>query len=109
VINPDVQLDAGDLNKLTEAVLRFVAACSSSQWSGSDATPELLAAFVRPNDPTIDHLLRVAATKLEAAGRRTGLDGYTSTSKPRVWEMAEAIWAAAVEVRIRYVLPPASF
>ena len=54
-------------------------------------------------------MLRVAATKLEAAGRSTALDGYVSASKARVWEMAEGIWAAAVELRIRYVLPPASF
>jgi hypothetical protein len=127
VLNPDIQLDAGYLNKLTEAVrgclqlapregeteiaresfeIRFLP---PSQWSGTEPAPEFLAAFVRRNDPAIDQMLRVAATKLEAAGRRTSLDGYVSGSKPRVWEMAEAIWVAAVELRIRYVLPPASF
>src|ERR1700676_464791 len=127
VVNPDVQLDAGYLNKLTEAVrgsLQLVLSegeteigresfeirlLPPSQWSGSDAAPELLAAFVRPNDPAVDQMLRVAATKLEAAGRSTALDGYVNNSKPRVWEMAEAIWAALVEARISYVLPPASF
>ena len=113
VVNPDVQLDAGYLNKLTEAVrgslqltLREgeteiaresfeIRLLPPSQWSGTDAAPELLAAFVRPNDPAIDQMLRVAATKLEAAGRSTALDGYVSGNKARVWEMAEAIWAAA--------------
>ena len=113
VANPDVQLDAGYLNKLTEAVrgslqlaLREgeteiaresfeVRLLPPSQWSGTDAAPELLAAFVRPNDPAIDQTLRVAAAKLEAAGRSTALDGYASGSKSHVWEMAEAIWAAA--------------
>jgi hypothetical protein len=127
VANPDVQLDAGFLNKLTEAVrgslqltLREgeteiaresfeVRLLPPSQWSGTDAAPELLAAFVRPNDPAIDQTLRVAAAKLEAAGRSTALDGYASGNKSHVWEVAESIWAAAVEVRIRYVLPPASF
>jgi very-short-patch-repair endonuclease len=127
VANPDVQLDAGYLNKLTEAVrgsLQLalhegeteiaresfeIRLLPPSQWSGTDAAPELLAAFVRPNDPAIDQMLRVAATKLEAAGRSTGLDGYVSASKSRVWEMSEAIWAALVEARIRYVVPPASF
>src|SRR6202790_5664147 len=114
VLNPDVQLDAGYLNKLTEAVrgslqltLREaetdiaresfeIRLLPPSQWSGTDPAPELLAAFVRPNDPAIDQMLRVAATKLEAAGRSTALDGYVSASKARVWEMAEAIWAALV-------------
>ncbi|HTC14015.1 MAG TPA: DUF4011 domain-containing protein, partial [Chthoniobacterales bacterium] len=127
VVNPDVQLDAGYLNRLTEAVrgslqlaLREgeteiasesfeIRLLPPSQWSGTDGAPELLAAFVRPNDPAVDQMLRGAATKLEAAGRSTALDGYVSASKPRVWEMAEAIWAALAEVRIRYVLPPASF
>jgi hypothetical protein len=86
VVNPDVQLDAGYLNKLTEAVrgslqlaLREgeteiaresfeIRLLPRSQWSGSEGAPELLAAFVRPNDPAIDQMLRVAATKLEAAG-----------------------------------------
>jgi very-short-patch-repair endonuclease len=127
VVNPDVQLDAGYLNKLTEAVrgslqlaLREgeteiagesfeVRLLPPSQWSGTDPAPELLAAFVRPNDPAIDQMLRVAATKLETAGRSTALNGYVSGSKLRVWEIAEFIWAALVELRIRYVLPPASF
>src|ERR1700733_87334 len=104
VINPDVQLDAGYLNKLTEAVRGSLQlalregeteiACESfeirllppSQWSGADPAPELLAAFVRPNDPAVDQMLRVAATKLERAGRSTALDGYVSSSKARVWE-----------------------
>jgi hypothetical protein len=112
VANPDVQLDAGYLNKLAEAVrgslqlaLREgeteiaresfeIRLLPPSQWSGSEGAPELLAAFVRQNDPAIDLTLRVAATKLEAAGRSTVLDGYVSASKARVWEMAEAIWAA---------------
>ena len=62
VVNPDVQLDAGYLNKLTEAVrgslqlvlhegeTEIARECFEirllppSQWSGTDAAPELLAA-----------------------------------------------------------------
>ena len=69
VVNPDVQLDAGYLNKLTEAVrgslqltLREgeaeiaresfeIRLLPPSQWSGTDAAPELLAAFVRQAAP----------------------------------------------------------
>jgi hypothetical protein len=65
VVNPDVQLDAGHRNKLTEAVrgslqlaLREgeteivresfeIRLLPPSQWSGTEGAPELLAAFER--------------------------------------------------------------
>lgn len=64
-----------------------------SHWGGGQSAPELLAAFVRPNDPAVDVVLRDAATKLAAAGRETALNGYASGRKSRAWEMAEAVWA----------------
>ncbi|MBO1020955.1 DUF3320 domain-containing protein [Methylobacterium sp. SD274] len=80
-----------------------------SHWGGADAAPELLAAFVRPNDPAVDGILRSAAAILERARRSTAFDGYRSGRKARAWEMAEAIHAAMAALRITYILPPASF
>ena len=80
-----------------------------SHWGGSAAAPKLLAAFVRPNDPSVDVILREAADKLAKAGRNAGLDGYAKGKKARAWEIAEAIWAALVGHGIAYVLPPKSF
>ena len=80
-----------------------------SHWGGSIAAPELLAAFVRPNDPSVDVILREAADKLAKAGRDPALDGYAKGKKARAWEIAEAIWAALVGHGIAYVLPPKSF
>ena len=80
-----------------------------SHWTGSNAARQLLAAFVRPNDPAVDQTLRVAASKLESAHKSSAVDGYESGRKERVWEIAEGIWAAMVSYRITYVLPPASF
>jgi len=80
-----------------------------SHWGGSTAAPELLAAFVRPNDPSVDVILREAADKLAKANRNPGLDGYAKGRKARAWEIAEAIWAALVGHGIAYVLPPKSF
>ncbi|HEY3622104.1 MAG TPA: hypothetical protein VGL12_06845 [Roseiarcus sp.] len=78
-------------------------------WGGSAAAPELLAAFVRPTDASIDVILREAADKLSNAGRNTAIDGYRAGKKARAWEIAEAIWAALVGHSIAYVLPPKSF
>ena len=82
---------------------------SPNEWSGLSTAPELIAAFVRPNDPSVDAILRNAAEKLRRAGRNSALDGYRSRTKARAWELAEAIWAALVDERIVYSLPPQSF
>ncbi|MER2265587.1 DUF3320 domain-containing protein [Methylobacterium oxalidis] len=127
ITTPDVRLDAAMLAGFTEASrleltttledasgerTRNVAELRllpPSHWGGGRSAPELLAAFVRPNDPAVDVILRDAATKLGEAGRETGLNGYTTGKKSRTWELAEAIWAAIADRRVAYVLPPASF
>lgn len=80
-----------------------------SHWGGMSAAPELLAAFVRPNDPNVDVILREAADKLAQAGRDPAIDGYKQGKKARAWEIAEAIWSALAAHSIAYVLPPKSF
>jgi Protein of unknown function (DUF4011)/REase_MTES_1575/AAA domain/Protein of unknown function (DUF3320) len=80
-----------------------------SHWGGVHSAPELLAAFVRPTDPSVDVILREASDKLAAAGRDEAMDGYRKGTKARAWEIADAIWAALVSHSIAYVLPPKSF
>ena len=124
---PDLRLDPGKLAAITESVRAEVILTASrgeeqlacrrtdvellppSHWGGVAAAPDLLSAFVRPNDPAIDLILRDAATALAKAGRATAIDGYTSKRKARAWEIAEAIWIALAARGITYVLPPASF
>ena len=80
-----------------------------SHWGGVNSAPELLAAFVRPTDPSVDVILREASGKLAAAGRDEAMDGYRKGTKARAWEIADSIWAALVSHSIAYVLPPKSF
>ncbi|MDR3474074.1 MAG: DUF3320 domain-containing protein [Devosia sp.] len=86
-----------------------IALLPPSQWGGTGAAPELLAAFVRPNDPAIDVILHDAAAKLAAAGKAPAIDGYRAGKRERTWELASAIWSAIAGRGIVYVLPPASF
>jgi very-short-patch-repair endonuclease len=88
---------------------REIIALARHEWGGSNATPELLAAFVTPNDPGIAEILRDASDKLREHGRQPSLEGYQSQSKDRVWEIASAIWSAVVARRLIYAEPPASF
>ena len=127
VPTPGLHLDAGYLRKLTEATLAdYVISASAgdgaleplriptrlqppSHWGGSGAAPELVAAFVRPNDPSVDVLLHDASRRLAGAGKFGALDGYRSGGRERAWEIASAIWSALAAHGITYVLPPASF
>jgi hypothetical protein len=68
-----------------------------------------VAAFVRPNDPAIDAILRKAADKLASANSPRELDGYRSKKRTRALQIAAAIWAALLDERIVYALPPQSF
>lgn len=78
-------------------------------WGGADAMPELLPAFVMPNDPAVEKVLRAAAHALATAGRPDAIDGYESGDKARVYEIVSAIWSAVSGLQLTYALPPASF
>ena len=127
----DVTLDGGMLARLTEAetaavslALRKVDADASApalaqrdirlellprnQWGGISHLPDLVAAFVQPNDPAVDRLLKRTAEVLRQNDRNPALDGYAGGAK-RAWELASAIWGATAGMQLDYALPPASF
>ena len=126
IATPDLRLDPGLLAKLTEAcggrstltavvgegeIARHradVELLPPSHWGGVTAAPELLAAFVRPNDPPVDPILRDAAARPSPRPRDAP---RRSTATPRrgrpgSTEIAEAIWIALPARGITYVLPP---
>ncbi|PJJ17449.1 AAA domain-containing protein [Janthinobacterium sp. 67] len=127
----DVQLDGIVLGKLTEAetstitltllgktdasterVLateeRKVELLPRNQWGGLSHLPDLVAAFVQPNEPAIDRLLKQVADVLRQAGKSPALDGYQGGAK-RAWELTSALWTAVAGLGLDYALPPASF
>lgn len=86
-----------------------VEVLARNEWGGAAYMPELLAAFVTPNDPAVDTLLRQSDEVLQRAGKPDAMDGYESKCSRRVWEMASALWSAVASLRLTYALPPASF
>ena len=76
-----VELRRGDevLAKFT----RPVVALARNEWGGARHMPELLAAFVAPNDPAVQRLLRDASGILRNASKSGGLEGYQSGSPKR--------------------------
>jgi very-short-patch-repair endonuclease len=125
----DVQLDGALLTRLTEAekatvsfVLRRAAGESGelarldcviellprNQWGGLSHLPDLVAAFVQPNEPAVERLLKQTAEILCKNGKNPSLDGYKGGPK-RAWELASGIWSAVAATGLDYALPPASF
>ncbi len=96
----------GDLLAMRNAPTELLA---SDQWGGADAMPELLAAFVMPNDPAVDKVLKAASDALRRAGKPSSIDGYERGDRTRVYEIASAIWTAVAGLKLSYTLPPASF
>jgi very-short-patch-repair endonuclease len=77
-------------------------------WGGLGQMPEMVAAFVQPNDPAIARLLKDAAEVLRRHGKATALDGYRSGAR-HAWEQTAALWHALAARGLDYALPPASF
>jgi very-short-patch-repair endonuclease len=80
-----------------------------NQWGGLSAMSNLLAAFVMPNDPAVDRVLKEASNVLRRAGKKDAIDGYESRSRTRSWELISATWSAVCGLKLSYALPPASF
>ncbi len=126
----DVQLDGPLLTRLTEAetatvtlsvrpaanegspiaeVSKAVELLPRNQWGGLSHLPDMVAAFVQPNDPAVDKVLKKVAELLREHGKDAALDGYKQGGSKRAWELAGATWGAISSMKLDYALPPASF
>ena len=121
----DVQLDGAVFTRLTEAetatvtfslrrrdnaipelarLERTVELLPRNQWGGISHMPDLVAAFVQPNEPAVERLLKQAADILRKNGKNPALDGYKGGSK-RAWELVSGIWGAVAAMGLDYALP----
>lgn len=86
-----------------------------NHWSGAAQVPEMVSAFVQPNDPSVDRILKRASEVLHRNGRSGAINGYADRptgcerSPKRAWELASSIWTAIGGLGLTYALPPASF
>jgi len=123
----ELKLSPGFLSKLNEKVagwLTFevvesetvlckrsesVSLLARNEWCGLASLPEILAAFILPNDPAIMPILSRASDLLHMSTGRAAFNGYQEKSRKRAWEQVAAIYKAVAELGIRYINPPPSF
>ncbi len=86
-----------------------VAILAANEWSGLESLPEILAAFVVPNDPAVMRILDTTAQILQTHTGRSALNAYQDKSRERVWQQLSALYQAIGRERIRYVAPLASY
>lgn len=79
------------------------------QWTGGAIMPELIAAFVVPNNPLLSRVLVNAGKTLEKLTGSSALDEYQTQDRNRVRHQVAAIYEALRSEGIVYCTPPASF
>lgn len=80
-----------------------------NEWGGTRSLPESLAAFVMPNHPAVETLLRQARQHLERWTGNPAFEGYQGRDPNRARLQAAAIFSAIADLDITYVGLPASF
>lgn len=86
-----------------------ISLLARNEWCGLAGLPEILAAFVLPNDVAVMTVLSRAAEILREHTGRSAFNGYQDKSRKRAWEQVAAIYKAVGERGIRYIVAPASF
>jgi len=95
--------------ELLAVKINKVELLAKDEWVGTRILPEILAAFVQPNDAAVQAILRDASKMLEASGQLASIEGYQSKSPRRVAIIISALWSAVCKLDLSYTTPPASF
>ncbi|WP_296457286.1 DUF3320 domain-containing protein [Rubinisphaera sp.] len=125
--NREVEIDQAYVNRLNEAErgqvtfqlihdsqklakqMIDIRILARDEWCGFRDNPELLAAFVTPNDPAVTRILKKSSQILARSGHSDSLEGYQGHDPKRVYMQAAAIWSALSEEGLTYSNPPKSF
>lgn len=86
-----------------------ISLLARNEWCGLVALPEILAAFILPNDPGVMSIVDRASELLREHTGRGAFNAYQDKNRKRAWEQIAAIYKAVGELGIRYMVAPASF
>ncbi len=103
----ELRVDGEGIEPVVER--RRIELLARDEWGGVSDMPQLLAAFVSPNEAAVAKLLKNASELLRANGHDGSLDGYQSGDPGRAYMLGGAIWSATTALGLTYAEPPASF
>ena len=103
----ELRVDGEGIEPVVER--RRIELLARDEWGGVSDMPQLLAAFVSPNEAAVAQLLKNASELLRANGHDGSLDGYQSGDPGRAYMLGGAIWSATTALGLAYAEPPASF
>src|SRR5690606_20274933 len=86
-----------------------ISLLARNEWCGLVSLPEILAAFILPNDVGVMTILDRASELLREHTGRGAFNAYQDKSRKRAWEQVAAIYKAIGELALRYMVAPASF
>ncbi len=86
-----------------------ISLLARNEWCGLVSLPEILAAFILPNDVGVMTMLDRASELLREHTGRGAFNAYQDKSRKRAWEQVAAIYKAVGELGLRYMVAPASF
>jgi hypothetical protein len=86
-----------------------ISLLACNEWCGLVSIPEILAAFILPNDVGVMTILNRASELLREHTGRGAFNAYQDKSRKRAWEQVAAIYKAVGELGLRYMVAPASF
>ncbi|MBW1737466.1 MAG: DUF3320 domain-containing protein [Deltaproteobacteria bacterium] len=88
---------------------RDIEILARDEWNGLRSLPDIIAAFVLPNDTAVEKILKSASEILHTWTGNGALPGYQSGDPKHVYTVTYAIYEAIKRLGVSYVSPPASF
>ncbi len=80
-----------------------------NEWYGISSLPEILAAFVMPNQPAVESIVMRATQILRDGSGDAKIAGYQNKDRKRILTEIAALYDAIAETGIAYVNPQPSF
>ena len=94
---------------ILSSLVQKIEMLSLDEWNGLCVIPELIAAFIMPNHPSIESILSDVSDTLKQWSGESSLSGYQTKDPSRVILTVNAIYSIIQKLGIRYINPPASF
>lgn len=95
--------------EILEQQVHDISILSFDEWSGQNVIPEIIAAFITPNNSYISEIVRNASALLQKWGDNPAFTGYQRQNPNAVLKQMAAIYGALQKENISYCMPPASF